>query len=89
MNEFNKQKEYSKKDIKLSQNFMKKTNEVLVLIEDTKIPKEIIELARKRREARERKDYKESDKIRDEIKEKGYEIKDSDKSKERYIITKL
>ena len=89
MNEFNKLKEYSEKDIKLSKDFMKKTNEVLALMEDTKIPKEIIELAQKRKKVREKKDYKKSDKLRDEIKEKGYEIKDSEKSKEGHIITKL
>ena len=54
-------------------------------IKEEKIPKEIKGLAEKRLKAREDKDWEESDKLRDEISSKGYEIKDS---KEGYIITK-
>ena len=52
---------------------------------DNEIPSEIIELAEKRKQAREDKNWEESDKIRDEIKSKGYIIKDS---KEGYEIVK-
>ncbi len=66
-----------------------KFDEVLGLdlknIKEEKIPKEIKGLAEKRLKAREDKDWEESDKLRDEISSKGYEIKDS---KEGYIITK-
>ena len=41
------------------------------------IPDEIIELAEKRKMARENKDWAESDRIRDEIAKKGYTIKDT------------
>lgn len=41
------------------------------------IPTEIIELAQKRQDAREAKDFNKSDEIRDQIQEKGYEIKDN------------
>ncbi len=51
----------------------------------SEIPSEIIELAEKRKQARENKNWEESDKIRDEIKSKGYIIKDS---KEGYEIVK-
>ena len=45
--------------------------------EKLELPKEIEELINKRKEAREQKDWALSDKIRDELKEKGYLIKDS------------
>ncbi len=41
-------------------------------------PKEIQKLVEERKEARKAKDYKKSDKLRDKIKELGYEIKDTD-----------
>ena len=41
------------------------------------IPDEIIELAEKRKMARENKDWAESDRIRDEIVSKGFSIKDT------------
>lgn len=41
------------------------------------IPKEILELVEKREQARTNKDWKESDRLRDEIQNKGYEIKDT------------
>ena len=44
---------------------------------DIDVPKEIEELLAKRKEARENKDWTLSDKIRDEIKEKGYNVKDT------------
>lgn len=43
----------------------------------TEIPKEIEDLANKRENARKKKDFKESDKIREEIKKLGYVIEDS------------
>ena len=41
------------------------------------IPKDVEELLEKRNEARKNKDWAESDRLRDEIKEKGYIVKDS------------
>lgn len=40
------------------------------------IPEEIKKLVEERKEARKNKDWEKSDKIRDELKEKGYEVKD-------------
>jgi len=44
--------------------------------ETTQIPNEILALAQKRQQARQNKDYKLSDELRNKLKEKGYEIKD-------------
>ncbi|MFC1697516.1 cysteine--tRNA ligase [Nanoarchaeota archaeon] len=67
---------------------MKDFDKILGVLEEDeqKIPEEIIELAEKRQQARNDKNWEESDKIRDELKEKGYEIKDS---KEGYRIQKI
>ena len=48
-------------------------------------PQEIIDLAEKRLAARKNKDYKLSDEIREEIKNKGYSIEDIE---DGYIIEK-
>lgn len=45
--------------------------------EKISLPKEIEELVKAREEARKNKDYKLSDKIRDDLKSKGYSIKDT------------
>ncbi len=44
--------------------------------EEDKIPKEVEKLAKKRQEARSKKDYPESDKLRDEISDLGFIIED-------------
>jgi len=65
-------------------NMLFKFDEVLGLnLKDVKevkidIPKEIQELVDKREEARKNKDFDTSDKLRDEIKEKGYILEDSE-----------
>jgi len=58
--------------------FFKKIDSVIGVLkfEKTQIPKEIIELAEKRKIARMEKNWEESDKLRDIIKEKGYIIAD-------------
>ncbi len=50
------------------------------------LPEEILELVEQRKKARENKDWALSDKLRDELKEKGYNIKDS---KEGMSIEKI
>ncbi len=58
----------------------KKMNKVfgLVLGEEKKeIPKEILELAKERRKARENKDFQKSDELRDKIAELGYSVEDT------------
>jgi len=55
-------------------------DEILNIFEkEIKIPKEIQLLAQEREKARKNKDFKKSDILRDEIKEKGYVIEDSGK----------
>ena len=41
------------------------------------LPEEILELIEERKKARENKEWNKSDELRDIIKEKGYEIKDT------------
>ena len=50
------------------------------------LPEEINELIEKRKEARVNKDWTLSDKIRDELKEKGYAVKDT---KEGMTVEKI
>ncbi len=50
------------------------------------LPEEISELLEKRKQARENKDWAMSDKIRDELKEKGYSVKDT---KEGMTVEKI
>lgn len=88
MNDFNKEKELSQKDLDLGIKFMQETNSVLCLLENNEIPKEIIELTKERIVARKNKDWQKSDELRDKIKELGYIIRDSKKSKEGYILDK-
>ena len=44
---------------------------------ETNIPKEVLDLVEKRKQARQEKNWEESDRLRDLIKEKGYEVKDT------------
>ena len=50
------------------------------------IPVEVLNLAKDRQQARKQKDWTESDRLRDEIKKLGFEIKDS---KEGFELTKI
>ena len=50
--------------------------------ENIEIPKEILELVEERKIARENKDWAKSDELRDSIREKGYEIKDTKEGSE-------
>ena len=50
------------------------------------MPEEIAELLEKRKQARENKDWAMSDQIRDELKEKGYSVKDT---KEGMTVEKI
>ena len=44
---------------------------------EANIPKEVLDLVEKRKQARQEKNWEESDRLRDLIKEKGYEVKDT------------
>ena len=45
--------------------------------EEIEIPEEVLELVKERKKARQEKNWAESDRLRDLIKEKGYEVKDT------------
>ena len=51
--------------------------EKFLAIKDTEVPNEILELGKKRQEAKQKKDFALADKLRDQIKEKGFEITDT------------
>ena len=70
-----------------SVDFIRKIDGVLGILQDSTIPpEEIITLAEERNEARKNKDWGKSDKIRNKIKEKGYEIKDT---VEGFLLNKI
>lgn len=90
ISEFNRLEKYSKCDIDTAKEFMSKTDSVLGLIYDEEeTPLEVIELAQERKLARDNKDFEKSDLLRDEIKELGYEVKDSKDSVEGFILSKI
>ena len=70
-------------DFKNALSFWNKVNSVfsfdLQMSQERKIPAEIIKLAQAREEARKNKNFREADNLRDKLKEKGYEIEDTDK----------
>jgi len=70
--------------------FWEKINKVFGLklsgSKTSNIPEEIKKIAQNRESARENKDFKEADELRDKLKEKGYEIKDSES---KYEIKKI
>lgn len=72
----------SKKDAEKVKKLMLDFNKVLGVIDfkkkEEKLPAEIKKLIEKREKARKKKDFKKADKLRDEIKNKGYTVEDSD-----------
>ena len=79
INEINKSDALSSDDAKKLLAFWKKMNSVfgLVLSGQAEIPQEIKDLVQKREDARNGKDFKKSDDLRDIIEKKGYIIKDT------------
>ena len=74
---------YEKKSTKIAE-LLLKFDTVLGLkideeqkVKELEIPEEILKLIEKRKKAREEKNWEESDRLRDLIKEKGYEVKDT------------
>ena len=77
----------SKKDAVMALNYLEEVTGVLGLLQhDDTIPQDILDMVEKRKQARDNKDWALSDKLRDEIAEKGYSIEDS---KTGAIIKKL
>ena len=72
------EKRFSEEDSVLLLEFIEKIDSVLGVLKEEEIPKEIIELTKKRLELRKEKNWFEADKIREEIRSKGYNIDDSD-----------
>ena len=71
----------SRKDALKAFNLMMEFDKVLGIFEfeEEKIPKTILELVKKREKARKDKDWKLADKLREQIKKKGYSIDDTGK----------
>ncbi len=70
--------------------FMTRVDSVFSLLEKEEgVSLEVMELALKRKEARDSKNWELADQLRDEIKDMGYEIKDDKSTKEGYRLSKL
>jgi len=83
------QKKISNKDRDLVLKQMKEFDLILGVLhkdKDKKIPKEIDDLAEKRKRARKNKDFKTADKLREEINRKGYLIEDMKDGKDGYLV---
>jgi cysteinyl-tRNA synthetase len=67
------------KDVENATGILKKIDSVLGVIfpKEEKVPQEIIDLAEQRQKARSEKDFETSDRLRDEIAEKGYTVEDT------------
>ena len=77
----------NKNDFNRIDNIITEINEIFdILAVREKIPKEIIKLAKERDMARKAKEFEKSDKLRQEIKYKGYLIEDTNSG---YILKKL
>src|SRR3989338_638216 len=78
----------SEKDSENILNFMEETDSVFGILpeKEQKIPKEVKILADKRQKAREEKDFKLADELREKIKQKGYYVDDTEKG---HLIKKL
>ncbi len=79
MNTLMAEKKMGENDAKKALAFMREIDSVLGVLDERveEIPDEINWLAMQREDARKRKDFAESDRLRDELKEKGYEIADT------------
>jgi len=73
----------SKEKYKLALEFDKVLGLKLNEIKEEKIPKEILDLIKKREKYREEQNWKKSDELRELIRKKGYEVKDT---KEGFVI---
>ena len=76
------------KDAKEIYDFMRDIDSVLDVIdfEEEKIPETIKKLSKERETARKEKDFEKADKLREEIKKKGFEVKDT---KEGAVLSKV
>jgi len=86
MNKVNKLKIDKKSAKKVNELFLKIDNIFNLIRLEEEVPKLIIKLAEEREKARKNKNWQLSDKIRNEIKDKGYIIEDTDSG---FVIKKL
>jgi len=79
VNKLNAENAISQKDSNKIISAMNEIDTVLGLLkeEKTEIPKDILELVQEREKAREAKDFKRADSIRDKLKEKGFTVDDT------------
>ncbi len=70
----------SSKDAKAMLRFMGKIDTVLNVLhqEKAKVPKDVLDLVQQREQARKKKDWVSADRLREEIKKKGYSIDDTE-----------
>ena len=76
----------SNQDAQLILEFIEKIDSILGILKEEEIPNKITKLAAERVIARENKDWKKSDELRDKIKQLGYQVDDS---KKKIIIKKI
>ncbi|MBT3720947.1 cysteine--tRNA ligase [archaeon] len=88
INKLMSEEKLSRNDALKAFNLMMEFDTVIGLFEfkEEDIPKEILEIVKKREEARKNKDWALSDKLRDEVKDKGFEIEDT---KEGSVVKKI
>ena len=78
INKLIKKKELNSRNLKEVKKFIERIDSVFGLLRKEKIPKEIINLLKKREVARKNKNYKLSDEIRKQINNLGYVVEDTD-----------
>lgn len=90
MSKVNKMKLLSYNDIQVAIKFIERVDKILGLLRIAQeVPNEVTDLAHKRLEARNEKNWTKADELRDKIKNLGYEVKDSKNSKEGFILNKI
>lgn len=90
MNETNRLKEFSKEDLELIVTFIESVDSIFGLLRVLdEVPKEIVEIAKKRMVARENKDFESSDRLRGELEAKGWIVKDDKSSKDGYALKRV
>ncbi|MFA6887984.1 MAG: cysteine--tRNA ligase [Candidatus Woesearchaeota archaeon] len=75
-----------KRDAEKIKVFIHAVDSIFALLEKEDIPAEVLYLAEQREKARKEKNWEESDRIRNEIKEKGYTVDDA---KEGFVVKKM
>jgi len=90
IHEVNKKKILSSNDLEIAETFILRVDKVLGILNlDDDFPVNIYELADKRVIAKNEKNWELADELRNEIKSKGFEIKDVKDSKRGYLLSKL